>query len=89
MTSRLILASASPARTKVLSDAGISHSVLVSDVDEDAVAARYGALDAFDTSLLLARAKAEAVAAADGSEGALVIGCDSIFEFEGAAHGKP
>lgn len=89
MTSHLILASASPARTKVLSDAGISHSVLVSAVDEDAVAAQYGPLDAFDTSLLLARAKAEAVASADGSEGALVIGCDSIFEFDGEAHGKP
>ncbi|MBG6180742.1 Maf family protein [Arthrobacter sp. CAN_A1] len=89
MTSRLILASASPARAKVLSDAGIRHSVLVSDVDEDAVAAQYGPLDAFDTSLLLARAKAEAVASTDGSEGALVIGCDSIFEFDGEAHGKP
>ncbi|WP_019483592.1 Maf family protein [Arthrobacter sp. TB 23] len=89
MTSHLILASASPARTKVLTDAGISHSVLVSSVDEDAVAAQYGPLDAFDTSLLLARAKAEAVASADGSEGALVIGCDSIFEFDGEAHGKP
>lgn len=89
MTSRLILASASPARAKVLSDAGIHHSVLVSDVDEDAVAAQYGPLDAFDTSLLLARAKAEAVASVSGSEGALVIGCDSIFEFDGEAHGKP
>ncbi|MHA7155277.1 Maf family protein [Arthrobacter sp. TMN-50] len=89
MTARLILASASPARAKVLSDAGIHHSVFVSDVDEDAVAAQYGPLDASDTSLLLARAKAEAVASVSGSEGALVIGCDSIFEFDGEAHGKP
>jgi septum formation protein len=37
---RLILASQSPARTKLLADAGIRHSVLVSDVDEDAVQAR-------------------------------------------------
>lgn len=89
MTPRLILASASPARTKLLSDAGVRHSVLVSDVDEDAVAARYGALDPFDTALLLARAKAEAVASLPDADGALVIGCDSIFEFEGEAHGKP
>ena len=85
----LILASASPARTKLLTDAGIAHTVLVSDVDEDAVTARYGLTDPHDTALLLARAKAEAVAALPEAEGALVIGCDSVFEFDGEAHGKP
>ena len=85
----LILASASPARTKLLTDAGIGHTVLVSDVDEDAVTARYGLTDPHDTALLLARAKAEAVASLPEAEGALVIGCDSVFEFEGEAHGKP
>ena len=85
----LILASASPARTKLLDDAGIAHRVLVSDVDEDAVTARYGLTDPHDTALLLARAKAEAVASLPEAEGALVLGCDSVFEFEGEAHGKP
>jgi len=86
---RLILASQSPARTKLLSNAGIAHEVLVSDVDEDAVQARYGVTDPHDTALLLARAKAEAVASLPEAEGALVIGCDSVFEFDGEAHGKP
>jgi septum formation protein len=86
---RLILASQSPARTKLLSNAGIRHEVLVSDVDEDAVQARYGVTDPHDTALLLARAKAEAVASLPEAEGALVIGCDSVFEFDGEAHGKP
>jgi septum formation protein len=86
---RLILASQSPARTKLLSYAGIRHEVLVSDVDEDAVQARYGITDPHDTALLLARAKAEAVASLPEAEGALVIGCDSVFEFDGEAHGKP
>jgi septum formation protein len=86
---RLILASQSPARTKLLTEAGIRHEVLVSDVDEDAVQARYGVTDPYDTSLLLARAKAEAVAALPEADGALVIGCDSVFEFDGEAHGKP
>jgi len=86
---RLILASQSPARTKLLSNAGIAHTVLVSDVDEDAVQARYGVTDSHDTALLLARAKAEAVASLPEAEGALVIGCDSVFEFDGEAHGKP
>lgn len=85
----LILASASPARTKLLTNAGITHSVLVSDVDEDAVTARYGLTDPHDTALLLARAKAEAVAALPEADGSLVIGCDSVFEFDGEAHGKP
>ncbi|WLQ05281.1 Maf family protein [Arthrobacter oryzae] len=86
---RLILASQSPARTKLLSHAGIRHEILVSDVDEDAVQSRYGVTDPHDTALLLARAKAEAVASLPEAEGALVLGCDSVFEFDGEAHGKP
>ncbi|MFJ6358416.1 septum formation inhibitor Maf [Pseudarthrobacter oxydans] len=86
---RLILASQSPARTKLLAEAGIRHSILVSDVDEDTVQASYGVTDPHDTALLLARAKAEAVAALPEAEGALVLGCDSVFEFDGEAHGKP
>ncbi|MDO5753413.1 nucleoside triphosphate pyrophosphatase [Arthrobacter sp.] len=83
----LILASASPARTKLLSDAGIAHSIRVSDVDEDAITAAAGPLTPAETALLLARAKAESVAA--GAQAALVIGCDSVFEFDGAPYGKP
>ncbi|NVM97581.1 nucleoside triphosphate pyrophosphatase [Arthrobacter sp. SDTb3-6] len=87
MTSSLILASASPARTKLLADAGIAHRVLVSNVDEDAATAAAGPLSPAATALLLARAKAEAVAAA--APGGLVLGCDSVFELDGAAYGKP
>lgn len=85
----LILASASPARTKLLTDAGIAHRVLVSTVDEDAVTAAAGVTDPHDTALLLARAKAESVAALPATQGALVLGCDSVFEFDGGAYGKP
>lgn len=91
MTSQLILASASPARTKLLTDAGIAHRVLVSDVDEDAVTAAAGPLSPAETALLLARAKAESVAAGlDSSLNfGLVLGCDSVFEFSGEPYGKP
>lgn len=89
MTPRLVLASKSPARTKLLIEAGIGHDVLVSHVDEPAVVARYGELDSSDTALLLARAKAEAVASLDDAQDALVLGCDSVFEFDGESHGKP
>ena len=51
--------------------------------------ARYGVTDPHDTALLLARAKAEAVASLPEADGAIVIGCDSVFEFDGEAHGKP
>lgn len=87
MTSKLILASASPARTKLLTDAGIAHTVKVSDADEDALTAAAGPLSPAETALLLARAKAESVAA--GESGPLVIGCDSVFELDGVPYGKP
>ena len=91
----LLLASASPARLATLRAAGLEPLVLVSGVDEDAVVARYGVTDAEDVALLLARAKAEDVAArwedADGApdEGVLVLGCDSVLELDGQVHGKP
>jgi septum formation protein len=88
----LVLASASPARRATLRSVGIEPTVIVSDVDEVAVLdealARYGALDAADVSLLLARTKCEAVAA-DLTSSALVLGCDSVLELDGEVHGKP
>lgn len=91
-TPRLILASASPARRKLLRQAGIEPTVCVSDVDEVALEAEardsYGDLEPGDVALLLARAKAEAVASeVDGDH--LVLGCDSVLELDGRIHGKP
>ncbi len=59
---RLLLASASPARLATLQSAGLAPLVLVSRVDEDAVVARYGVTDPEDVALVLAKAKAEDVA---------------------------
>lgn len=96
MTAPLILASASPARTKLLTDAGIAHTVHVSDADEDALTAAAGPITPAETALLLARAKAESVAARltsgtalNGHAEAFVLGCDSVFELDGVAYGKP
>lgn len=88
----LVLASASPARRRLLLQAGVEPTVFVSDVDEGAVEAeareRHGDLGPADVALLLARAKAEAVAAElEGNH--IVVGCDSILELDGAVHGKP
>ncbi len=77
-----MLASASPARLRLLRDAGLSPEVFVSGVDEDGVT---GA--AREVALELAVRKAQAVAG--GQDNALVIGCDSLLELDGAALGKP
>ena len=97
----MVLASASPARRQLLEDSRITFTVRVSSVDEDAALAaaneraraegREG-LSPAETASLLASLKARAVAeelAAEGVRDALVLGCDSVFEFEGRAYGKP
>jgi septum formation protein len=80
----LVLASASPARLTTLRAAGIAPTVIVSHVDESVVASS----DPAELCGTLARLKAEAVAAQVGRP-ALVLGCDSVLEFEGAILGKP
>ena len=90
MTS-LVLASASPARRRLLAAAGLEPSVVVSSVDEAAVTAAaletYGELVAEDVALVLARAKAEDVA--DQIDDAIIVGCDSVLDLDGEIHGKP
>jgi septum formation protein len=80
----LVLASASPARRRLLEQAGIAHRVRVSGVDESSVVAA----DPGQLVQRLAVAKAEAVAAAEG-EAVAVLGCDSVLVVEGEVYGKP
>jgi septum formation protein len=87
-----VLASASPARLKTLRAAGVEPQVVVADIDEPAVVAEYEAgmgqsLAADEVALVLARRKAEVVAAQ--VDDALVLGCDSVLELAGEVHGKP
>ncbi|MDQ3611717.1 MAG: Maf family nucleotide pyrophosphatase, partial [Actinomycetota bacterium] len=84
MTCRpLVLASASPARLRLLRDAGFDPTVMVSGVDEQAVTAD----DPRELVRELARRKAEAVAT--GLQDALVVGADSMLLLDGQTHGKP
>lgn len=81
---KLLLASTSPARKRLLTDAGIVFETRSPGVDEDALVAAKRPATVQDMTLLLAKAKAEAVS----FEG-LVLGCDSALWFEGEMLGKP
>ena len=86
----LLLASASPARRRLLEQAGIAHRVMVSGVDEEAISAT----DPTVLVQLLAAAKASAVrerlaVEPQGEAVQAVLGCDSVLVFEGEVFGKP
>ena len=89
---RLVLGSASSGRLSVLRKAGVDPVVLVSDVDEDAIIASLGDAGPSTVVQALATAKAQRVAEsldADLSADCVVIGCDSMLEFDGRLTGKP
>ncbi|MCB1475349.1 MAG: septum formation protein Maf [Rhodobiaceae bacterium] len=83
--SRIILASTSPTRRRLLADAGLAFEAMAPGVDEEAVvelARREGsALEPADTADILARLKAEAVSSAHPD--AIVIGCDQTLDLDG------
>lgn len=79
---RLVLASGSASRLRVLRTAGIYAEALPSGVPED--------VDGADTEAavtVVAERKARAVATR--CPGALVLGCDSLLDVDGSALGKP
>jgi septum formation protein len=83
-----ILASASPARLRTLRAAGLAPEVIVSGVDESNVESTSAAA----LCAMLARLKAEAVVnrmRQHGRDEGLVLGCDSLLEFDGQILGKP
>ncbi|WP_447645651.1 Maf family protein [Nocardioides zeae] len=82
----LVLGSASPARLRTLRTAGVDPVVIVSGVDESGLEH----LPPAELAGALAELKRDAVAARDDvPPGALVLGCDSVLELDGVAHGKP
>ena len=90
---KLVLASTSPARLRLLRDAGIDPVVIAPNVDEEQVGEMALAAGTISTTadlvLLLAKCKAEAVVQNPLAEDALIIGCDSALDLDGEALGKP
>lgn len=82
----IILASASPSRKRLLEAAGVTPTIVVSNVfEEDPI---YEAMSPREMVIALSIVKAHTVRELITSP-SLIIACDSTFEFEGRSLGKP
>lgn len=85
-----MLASASPARRKLLQAAGIEPEVLVSGIDESDVNVGSAEQLCLQLAQLKARAVAERIREVSRPvNDTLVLGCDSVLAFDGEILGKP
>lgn len=83
MPINFVLASASPARRRLLQTVGIDPVVCVSNFDESQVSLT----DPVELVKTLARCKAEIVL--DRVSNSMILGCDSVLTIDGEIHGKP
>lgn len=83
---RLILASASTSRRRLLESAGLKPEIIVSHVDEETDF--FNAMSPADMVIALAITKAHTVREQISGH-AVIIACDSTFEFDGVSLGKP
>jgi septum formation protein len=83
---RLILASASTSRRRLLESAGLKPEIIVSHVDEETDF--FNAMSPADMVIALAITKAHTVREQISGD-AVIIACDSTFEFDGVSLGKP
>ena len=92
MQRKVLLASASSSRYRLLVDGGVVPFVQVSAVDEDAIAAQLGEITPAQLVVQLAIAKGKAVASditVTSDRNLIIIAADSMLEFDGVAYGKP
>ena len=82
----IILASASSSRRRLLESAGLKPTIMVSHVDEESEF--FNSLLPVDMVIALAITKAHTIREQIDFP-AIIIGCDSTFEFEGQSLGKP
>jgi len=82
----LVLASQSTSRRRLLESAGLKPTIMVSNVDEETDF--FNSMTPEDMVIALAITKAHTVRE-QIKYPAIIIGCDSTFEFEGESLGKP
>jgi len=83
---RIVLASASVSRRRLLESAGLKPTIMVSHVDEETDF--FNAMTPADMVIALAITKAHAIREQIDFP-AIIIGCDSTFEFDSQSLGKP
>ena len=83
---RVILASSSPSRRKILNSSGINFSAKAPDVDEDSLKKKFKGTPK-KLALMLAEKKALSLSSKHSS--ALIVGADQVLSFRGSAFNKP
>jgi septum formation protein len=83
---RIVLASQSKSRRRLLESAGLSPTIVISHVDEETDF--FNSMTPSDMVIALAITKAHTVREQIDFP-AIIIGCDSTFEFDGRSLGKP
>jgi septum formation protein len=83
---RIVLASQSQSRRRLLEDAGLKPTIIVSNVDEETDF--FNAMTPKDMVIALAISKAHTVRELVDYP-AIIIGCDSTFDVDGVSFGKP
>ena len=83
---RIVLASQSSSRRRLLEDAGLKPTIIVSNVDEETDF--FNAMSPEDMVIALAISKAHTVRELIDYP-AIIIGCDSTFDVDGVSFGKP
>ena len=83
---RIVLASQSTSRRRLLTDAGLKPTIIVSNVDEETDF--FNAMAPVDMVIALAISKAHTVREMIDYP-AIIIGCDSTFDVDGVSFGKP
>jgi septum formation protein len=83
---RIVLASQSTSRRRLLEDAGLKPTIIVSNVDEETDF--FNAMSPTDMVIALAVSKAHTVREMIDFP-AIIIGCDSTFDVDGVSFGKP
>lgn len=87
--SRLVLASASPVRARLLRSAGVAFDIVPAAVDEDAVKESLLAEGIPPAGIADALAELKALRVSAGWEGGHVLGADQVLVLDGQLLGKP